>query len=271
MATSFEQAVAQLTAAGAPMAMKTVEIAGVATRVFENTPPTLRDVFDRSRDRGDQTFLVYEDERWSFEKTMQQVDALGALLAESYGVEPGDRVAIAMRNYPEWIVSFAAVTSIGAIAVSMNGWWTEEETRYALEDSGSSVLIADVERARIAAATAADRGIRMLVVRAQGEVPQGADRWEQVLPLGSPLPAVTIDPDQDATILYTSGTTGHPKGAVSTHRAVTSALTAFACSALISALRFPNETQAATVNPTSFILIFPRRRRSRPSTLRPSS
>ena len=152
MATTFEQAVAQLTAAGAPMAMKTVEIAGVATRVFENTPPTLRDVFDRSRDRGDQTFLVYEDERWSFEKTMQQLDALGALLVESYGVEPGDRVAIAMRNYPEWIVSFAAVTSIGAIAVSMNAWWTGEETRYALEDSGSSVLIADVERARIMSA-----------------------------------------------------------------------------------------------------------------------
>jgi long-chain acyl-CoA synthetase len=200
---------------------------------------------------------VYEDERWSFAETMRHVDALGALLVERYGIRPGDRVAIAMRNYPEWIVSFAAITSIGAISVSMNAWWTEEEMRYGLEDCGARVVIADPERARICARTADEHGIRLLVVRGDGELPEGADRWEEVLPLGAPLPDVEIDPDMDATILYTSGTTGFPKGAVSTHRAVASALTAFACSAIINAVRFPKEAQQAATNPTCFILVVP--------------
>jgi len=254
---SFEQAVKQLTQPGAPFATRTLDVGGVETRVFESTPPSLRAIFDTARARGDETFLVYEDERWSFAETMRQVDALGALLVERYGVTPGDRVAIAMRNYPEWVVSFAAITSVGAISVSMNAWWTESELRYGIEDSDATVLIADEPRARNAAAVAAERGVRLLVVRADGELPEGAERWSEVLPLGAPLPEVEIDPDQDATILYTSGTTGFPKGAVSTHRAVASSLSAFACTALVHALRFPKEGVAASAHPTSFILIVP--------------
>ena len=257
MTLSFQEAVDQLTQPGAPFATQTVDVAGVETRVFEGTPPSLRAIFDSARGRGDETFLVYEDERWSFAETMRQVDALGALLVDRYGVSPGDRVAIAMRNYPEWVVSFAAITSVGAISVSMNAWWTESELRYGIEDSGATVLIADEARARDAGAIAAERDVRLLVVRAEGELPEGADHWSEVLPLGAPLPEVEIDPDQDATILYTSGTTGFPKGAVSTHRAVASALSAFACSALVHALRFPKEGPAAATHPTSFILIVP--------------
>ena len=95
---------------------------------------------------GDATFLVYEDERLSFAEVMSQVDALADRLVRDHGVRPGDRVAIAMRNYPEWIASFAAVTSIGAIAVCLNAWWTTDEMAYGLEDSGSRVLVADRER-----------------------------------------------------------------------------------------------------------------------------
>jgi len=254
---SFEEGVSQLSQPGGPFATKTVEVAGMETEVFENAPPSLRAIFDSARVRGDETFLVYEDERWSFAKTMGQVDALGALLVERYGVQPGDRVAIAMRNYPEWIVSFAGITSVGAISVSMNAWWTEAELRYGVEDSGAKVLIVDEARARDASTIAAERGLRVLVVRAEGELAPGAERWEEVLPLGATMPEVEIDPDQDATILYTSGTTGFPKGAVSTHRAVASALTAFACSATIHAVRFPKEAATASQLPTSFILIVP--------------
>jgi long-chain acyl-CoA synthetase len=257
MAVTFDEAVAQLTGPGAPFAMTTIDVRGVPTRVFDNTPPSLRAIFDGARARGEQTFLVYEDERWSFAETMRHVDALGALLVERYGIRPGDRVAIAMRNYPEWIVSFAAITSIGAISVSMNAWWTEDEMRYGLEDCGARVVIADPPRAHVCARTAREHGVRLLVVRADGDLPEGADRWEEVLPLGAALPDVEIDPEMDATILYTSGTTGFPKGAVSTHRAVTSALTAFACSALTNAVRFPKEAQQAAANPTCFILIVP--------------
>lgn len=254
---SFGEAVAQLTQPGGPFETKTIDVSGVPTSVFTNTPPSLRAIFDSARDRGDETFLVYEDERWSFADTMRQVDALGALLVDRYGVGPGDRVAIAMRNYPEWVASFAAITSVGAISVSMNAWWTESELRYGLEDCGATVLIADEARAHDAAAFATDRGLRVLVVRAEGEIASGAERWEEVLPLGAEMPEVAIDPDQDATILYTSGTTGFPKGAVSTHRGVTSALSAFACSSVIHAARFPKEGPAAAVDPTSFILIVP--------------
>ena len=254
---TFEEATRQLTQPGGPFSLSTIEIGGVETRTFENSPISLRAVFDTARDRGDATFLVYEDERWSFAETMRHVDALGALLVERYGIQPGDRVAIAMRNYPEWIISFAAITSIGAISVSLNAWWTEAEMRYGLEDSGAKVVIADAERARVAASTAEEHEIRLLVVRSEGGLPAGADRWDDVLPLGSPLPDVAIDPEMDATILYTSGTTGFPKGAVSTHRAVTSALAAFGCSAMVHALRFPDEAKRAAANPTSFILIVP--------------
>ena len=257
MALTFQEAARQLTQPGGPFAIKTIETEGVETRVFENTPVSLRAIFDTARDRGDDVFLVYEDERWSFAETMRRVDALGALLVERYGIQPGDRVAIAMRNYPEWIVAFAAITSIGAVSVSLNAWWTQDEMRYGLEDSGARVIIADAERARIAEPTAVQHGSRLLVVRATGELPDGADRWEEVLPLGARLPDVEIHPDMDATILYTSGTTGFPKGAVSTHRAITSALTAFACSATISAMCFPKDAKQAAANPTSFILIVP--------------
>ena len=92
------------------------------------------------------TFLVYEDERWSFDETMGHVDALAHALVHRFGIGKGDRVGIAMRNLPEWIVSFAAILSIGAVSVSLNAWWTETEVDYAIGDSGLSLLIADPER-----------------------------------------------------------------------------------------------------------------------------
>ena len=188
-------------------------------------------------------------------RSMRHVDALGALLVERYGVSKGDRVAIGMRNYPEWVIAFAAITSIGAISVSLNAWWTAEELDYALADSGTSVLIADPERVERARVSCERLGVRVLAVRSEGEPAAGADRWEDVRRLGVALPDVAIDPDDDATILYTSGTTGHPKGAVSTHRAVIQALMGFGCRAAIEARRRP-EDAGGGLAPT-FILIVP--------------
>ena len=184
---------------------------------------------------------------------MRHVDAMAALLVDRYGVQPGDRVAIGMRNYPEWVIGFAAITSIGAISVSLNAWWTEDELDYALEDCGATVLVADVERVERAHAACARLGCRILSVRAP-EV-AGVDRWEDVRDLDAPMPEVDVTPDVDATILYTSGTTGHPKGAVSTHRAVVHALMAFGCKAALDRLRRTAE-QAPAAAPT-FILIVP--------------
>ena len=256
MSVSYDEAMATLTAPGGPFALTDCEIAGQSLKVFEATPPSLGALFENARSKGDEIFLVYENERWTFTRTMEQVDAMGALLVDRYGIQPGDRVAIAMRNYPEWISAFAAITSIGAIAVSMNAWWKVDELAYGLEDSGARVLICDTERLGNALVPLATTELRALVVRGEGPLPDGADHLEAVIELGAPLPDVTIDPDDDVTILYTSGTTGNPKGAVSTHRAVLSALMAFACRATASAMMKPEDT-AGHPYPNCFILSVP--------------
>ena len=139
------EACRQVTAPGERFETEQVDIDGVTYTVFKNAPGSLRQVFDPARTREDEVFLVYEDERWTFPEVMRHVDALAALLVER-GVGKGDRVSIGMRNYPEWVIAFAAITSIGAVSVSLNAWWTEEELTYALEDSGTSLLLADRER-----------------------------------------------------------------------------------------------------------------------------
>lgn len=253
---TWDEAVAALTGAGGRFALVDAEVRGARTRVFANAPPSLRALFALARERAEQEFLVYEEERWTFGDLMQRVDEIADALVERYGVAPGDRVAIAMRNFPEWIAAFAAVTSVGAIAVCLNAWWTSDELTYGLEDSGTRVLIADLERIERARPGLAAGRLRALVVRSgDAALPEHAERVENVISPGAGLPDVQIDPDDDATILYTSGTTGHPKGAVSTHRAILNALFAFGCRAAVNqAMRPPTEPHPW---PPSFILIVP--------------
>ena len=115
-------------------------------RRYKHAPPNLRSVFDIARGGGDEIFLVFEDERWSFNDVFAQVDALGDALVNRYGIGKGDRVAVGMRNYPEWVMSMLAIISVGGVSVSLNALWVEDEIDYALADSGASLLIADVER-----------------------------------------------------------------------------------------------------------------------------
>ena len=144
------------------------------------------------------------------------------------------------------------------MSVSLNAWWTEDELGWALDDCGASVLIADRERVERTRGAATALGVRVLGVRL-GDHPDGdlagVDRWDRVLPLGAALPRPEIGPDDDATILYTSGTTGRPKGAVSTHRAVTQAILGYACRAAVDRLR--RGTSATPTTRPSFILIVP--------------
>jgi long-chain acyl-CoA synthetase len=262
MGMSYAAATAAVTGPGERFETATVDILGVPTTVFRHAPPSLHEIFAGAREHGDETFLVYEDERWSFADVMRQVDAFGALLVDRYGVTKGDRVAIGMRNYPEWIVAFAAITSIGAISVSLNAWWTDDELAWALHDCGASVLVADRERVERVLAADDPPTARIVGVRLGDHTYQGVDRWDDVLPLGELLPAVTVEPDDDATILYTSGTTGRPKGAVSTHRAVVHALMGYSCRAAIDRLRTadpldgPGAPDAVRARPV-FILIVP--------------
>lgn len=260
---SYDAAVAALTAPGERFETAEVDIGGVTYTVFRNAPPSLREIVASTRARGDDVFLVYEDERWTFTQFADAVDGLAAALVERYGITKGDRVAIGMRNYPEWVVSFAAITSIGAISVSLNAWWTEDEMDYALADCGARVLVADRERAERSTATCARLGITTIVVRdatpPTASAGAAVDRWDDVVVPGASMPEVVVDPDDDATILYTSGTTGNPKGAVSSHRAIVQALLGFGCRSAIDRMRKPPAPAESNQvdDPLAFILVVP--------------
>jgi len=218
MAMSWQEANAAVTAPGQIFELIDAEIRGVKMQVFKNAPAHLGQIFAGARGHGDKTFLVYEGETWTFTQAMDQVDGLANLLVNTYGVKKGDRVAVAMRNYPEWVMSFAAIISVGAVNVSMNSWWTEDEMDFALVDSGATVLICDQQRYDIGAESCAKHGVKVLVARAEKPLPANVDKWEVMVKPGAPHPGADIQPDDDATILYTSGTTGDPKGVVTHHR-----------------------------------------------------
>ena len=255
---TFLEANAAVTGPGQIFELIEAEVRGVKTRVFKNAPAHLGQLFAGSRAHGDKPFLVYENETFTFTQASDRIDALASLLVNVYGVKKGDRVAVAMRNFPEWVMSFAAIISVGAINVSMNSWWTEDEMDFALEDSSATVLICDQQRFDIGAASCAKKNIKVLVVRAEKPLPAGVDKWEDVLPLGDKHPGADISPDDDATILYTSGTTGRPKGAVSTHRAILSSIFAFSArnSVFLMSGTKLKEVDGPEI-PTSFILIVP--------------
>jgi long-chain acyl-CoA synthetase len=258
MSLDYEEARAQVTGPGQLFELVRRSDAGGESRLFKNVPVNLGQLFAGARGE-ESTFLVYEDERWSFAETMAHVDALASALVGTFGIGKGDRVGIAMRNVPEWVVSFAAILSVGAVSVSLNAWWTESELEYAIDDSGLSLLIADPERIERAHRTGRSRNLPMVVVRADQiePVPTGVDRYEDVITLGDPMPAVEVGADDDATILYTSGTTGFPKGAVSTHRSVIQALTAFWADAVIMGARKGVDALSGKGPAQSFILIVP--------------
>jgi long-chain acyl-CoA synthetase len=225
MIEHLKAAWSELTAPGAPFAMSEAQVLGRQVRVFTSAPPDLRAVWEGTAGFGDATYLVYEDERYSYAEIHARVRALAALLRDTYGVEPGDRVAVAMRNYPEWVVSYWASVSIGAPLVGMNAWWTGPEMQYGLEDSSPKVLIADAERVDrvlpVLDAVRASRPLSLITVRSDAELPDDAVRWEDVVrseDAPESLPEAKIHPDDDACIFYTSGTTGFPKGAQLTHR-----------------------------------------------------
>ncbi len=234
---TFHEACAAVCAPGTMFEITETDVFGVPTKVFAGTPPNIRAVFQLAASRTDD-FIVYEDERWSMPRLLALAGQIGHALVHELGVAKGDRVAIAMRNYPEWIAAFAAITSIGAVAVPLNAWWVTDEIVYALDDSGAKVVLADEERlARIEHADPGSVAARIVVMRTPRSGTGRATRLEDLLVAGATMPEVQIEPDDDMTILYTSGTTGHPKGAVSTHRAVLSALMSFAARAAVGALR----------------------------------
>jgi long-chain acyl-CoA synthetase len=215
----YLQARSELDAPGSPFATSVLDIHGVPTKVFTAAPPHMRSIWELSAVHGHKDYLVYEDERFTYGEIHRQVRVLAHYLA-SHGVGRHDRVAVSMRNYPEWVVSYWATVSLGAALVGMNAWWTPSEMEYALKDSEPKVLIVDGERLERLLQIENAPALHVVAARHSGSIPSTAVRWEDALAgadTGS-LPVAEIEPEDDATIFYTSGTTGFPKGAQLTHR-----------------------------------------------------
>jgi long-chain acyl-CoA synthetase len=231
-AMSIAESHAKLSAPGARFEVETVEIGGVSTKVFKNCPPTLRQVFAAARAFGPgRTFIVYEDERASYEAFARAALAIAADL-QTRGVSKGDRVAIVMRNLPEWVAAFHAAAMLGAIVTPLNAWWTGPELEFGLIDSGARIAIMDHERYErladhLSACPALEHtyvarapvGLEGLSLTRLEALTGPVNGWE-TLP-DRPMPEVDLGPEDPALIGYTSGTTGRPKGALLTHRNVT--------------------------------------------------
>ena len=262
---TMAHAVAMLTAPGGRFEMETIPIRGVPTRVWKNAPPTLAWLAAAARGHGERLFTIHEDERVTYDATYRATAALAAQLV-ALGVGKGDRVAIAMRNLPEWPVVFFAGAAIGAIMVPLNAWWTGGELEFGLADSGAKVFVVDAERhARLADHYAALPALeRVLVTRATTPLTGIATRLEDMI--GTPhdwaalpdaaLPSVDLSPDDDATIFYTSGTTGHPKGALGTHRNLTTNILSGGFAGARAMLR-RGEVPPAAPEPKTMLTVIP--------------
>ena len=229
----LNQVWSELTAPGAAFELTEVEVRGNRLRAWKNAVPSVRELWLSTAQFADREYIVYQDERITYGEAHKQVGAIANWLVQQ-GVQPGDRVAIGMRNYPEWMLIYWACVSMGVAVVGMNAWWVTEELEYALKDSAPKVIFCDEDRlARILERPTMAANSRIVVTR-MNNAPNGITQWQEVLGAGGVLPNVAVDPDADACIFYTSGTTGFPKGAQLTHRG---------CVANLMSLMFAGQVQ----------------------------
>ncbi|MEE2878139.1 MAG: class I adenylate-forming enzyme family protein [Pseudomonadota bacterium] len=231
-ALSISDANKRLAAPGTPLAVSDGVVDGVPMKVYSEGPPTLRFLVEASAMHAERDFLIYENERATYSAHLKAVSHMAHALKDKYGVQKGDRVAVIMRNYPQWPVAFFAALSIGAVATPMNSWWTGEELEYGLKNCGAKVAVIDpqiFERIRTHLDELPD--LEAVIIARETEEERNDPRvhnfedivgetneWASLEALS--LPQVEVTPDDPATIMYTSGTTGKPKGALATHRAV---------------------------------------------------
>lgn len=222
-AMTLKEIEALLCAPGSPFEMETVSVGGVPTRAWKNAPASLTALLGAARAYGERTFCVLDEERVSYEG-FYRASAAFALHLSQMGIKPGDRIALAMRNLPEWPVVLFAAAACGAIVVPLNAWWTGHELDYALRDSGARMLVCDAQRLERVAPHLSDLPdiTDIIVTRGTGGYPSlqsiigPVSGWVDLPDIT--LPAIAIAPDDAAAIFYTSGTTGNPKGALLSHR-----------------------------------------------------
>ncbi|MEM9055002.1 MAG: class I adenylate-forming enzyme family protein [Pseudomonadota bacterium] len=231
---SVAQANAAIAASDSPLKLADGVVGGVSMKIYPAAPPTVRTIFELAEPQfGDRDFLLFEEDRVTYTAFARAVEHFAKALIEQFGVKKGDRVAIIMRNYPQWPVPFFAALSIGAIATPMNSWWTGDELEYGLKDSGARIAVLDPqiharikdhldnlpELETIIVARSTEDATDSRIISMESLIGP-ASNWMSLEKIG--LPNVELGPDDDATIMYTSGTTGRPKGALATHRAIIS-------------------------------------------------
>ena len=230
---SLAEATAQMTAPGQMFETAREVVNGIEMTVWKHAPANLRQILDLSLNHASDDFLVYEGQRFTFEQHYRVAATLARRLGE-IGVAKGDRVAIAARNLPQWVSSFWATMITGAVVVPLNAWWTSDELSYGLSDSGSTVVVVDEERLERLRPHLDDLSYLTTIVVISGDPTRPAqlgDEHERVrivsfdellgeVDTSATPPDVDLAPDDDATMFYTSGTTGRPKGAVGSHRNV---------------------------------------------------
>jgi long-chain acyl-CoA synthetase len=228
---SLSEVRAQLTGPGGMFEVATEDVLGRPLQVYKQRMRSLREITEGAIARGDDdTFLVYGDRTYGFRTFVETANGMAQALTRQYGVGPGDRVAVLSQNNPEWCLAFWATVASGAVLVGLNGWWKADEILYGLQDSGATVLVADRKRfERIADRLdeAADLAHVFLTDASPDDFPAaggGAVKLHRVDELTqaptATFPDFPIAEDDAAVIFYTSGTTGRPKGAISTHRSM---------------------------------------------------
>lgn len=212
----YHDAVAQLTAPTAPFEVMTETVAGVPLRAFKNAERSLGQFLAAGRNHGDALFLQYQGDSWTYQRFFDAVDHVCHWLTTDAGMQNGDKVAIAMRNRPEWLVSFVAIVTAGGCAVPLNSWGKADELNQGLEDSDAALVFCDSDRLNF---------IRQASNQTQAVVVDGneggaGDTSFQALleaEMAGPFEPVPVDPHDPAILMFTSGTSGRPKGALLSH------------------------------------------------------
>lgn len=222
----LENAVAALTADGQQFALEEVQIRGHSYQNYINQPPHLAAYLRVMQNHAAKDWVVMGSERYTYGQGFQHGAEFAALLRERYGLQAGDRVAIAARNSPQWMMAFLGAALAGAIVVPMNSWWTTEELEYGIEDSGAKLVFVDPERAQRIEPFAEKMGLHLLGAGDFSAVSLAVVDFMSALSeyRGAEAPELSLEADGDACIMYTSGSTGHPKGAVQTHRGIMAAI-----------------------------------------------
>lgn len=235
----------QLTTQGAPFELVSIEIKGHKYLSYKNSPDTVRELIDKGREFSEQPFLTYMGATTSYCEFFKRVDSLAWQLQKEYQLKSGDRIAIAMRNRPEWVESYAAIMQIGAVVVPLNSWGSRDELAHGLLDSQAKVLICDVERQEKISKLDALGDLYQIVVDPQKyqQKKDGSSIYEKLIRTSigkKPELVEDLNGDSPAQIMYTSGTTGKAKGAFSSQRSICQAIVNMEFHAMCSAMAEPD-------------------------------